>query len=54
MGDLATQAYVAKSLGAWGNVDGYYSLPPKTITIGHLGGSKADVVQLFKIMLSAG
>lgn len=53
-GDHLTNAYLAKLMGFWGNLDSYYSLPPKTITIGHLGGSKADVVQLFRIMLAAG
>ena len=53
-GDSVTQAYVAKTQGFWANVNGYYSLPPKTITVNHLGGTQADVVQLFKTILAAG
>lgn len=44
--------YIAKVEGYWQDVDGYYTRSRKLISIEHLAGSREDMAQLFRTLLT--
>lgn len=52
--DALVKTYVHKFEGFWRDVpEGYYSAPPKLLTVKHMSGSPERVTSLFKVMLAA-
>ncbi|GAA5834791.1 hypothetical protein JCM11251_003663 [Rhodosporidiobolus azoricus] len=51
--DTLTKIYFAKAQGFWSDVESYYTSPPPLLTIDHLSGPQGDLLQLFKILLTA-
>ncbi|BGP55110.1 hypothetical protein JCM8202v2_002705 [Rhodotorula sphaerocarpa] len=50
--DTPTRLYVAKNQGFWSDLDGYYTAPRPMITTDSLTGSRKDVVQMMKVLLT--
>ncbi|GAA5963915.1 hypothetical protein JCM8115_002756 [Rhodotorula mucilaginosa] len=50
--DIEMKLYIAKVEGYWQDVDGYYTRPRRLISIEHLAGSREDMAQLFRTLLT--
>ncbi|TKA57416.1 hypothetical protein B0A53_00645 [Rhodotorula sp. CCFEE 5036] len=50
--DIEMKLYIAKVEGYWQDVDGYYTRSRKLISIEHLAGSREDMAQLFRTLLT--
>ncbi|GAA5898452.1 hypothetical protein JCM5296_000436 [Sporobolomyces johnsonii] len=51
--DSWVKLYVAKTEGFWTDLDGYYSQPPPLVSLEFLSGTRAEIEQLFRLLLAA-
>lgn len=50
--DMLTRVFMAQSEGFWGDVDSYYSKPPRILTVHSMSGHRASLEQLLRVLLT--